>query len=114
MQLERRIRGKLHRFRREQPRSLMVPVSAVHAAPSIDDHVGPEIANHPNHVIENLFTPDFLGFFRRFREAEIFGAREVQFHAVAARGRLQFLRANQSQLGRLFGAKIVLPAFAPR
>ena len=102
----------MHGFRREQPRRLMVPVSRVHSAPPIDHHVRAEHANHPHHIFKNLFAPDFFGFFRRLREAKIFRTREIQFHAVAARGGQQFLGANQSQLWRLFRPKVILPALA--
>ena len=64
VQLERGICRQLHRFRREQTCRLMVPVARVYSAPPIEDHVRSERANHADHVLENLFSPDFFGFFR--------------------------------------------------
>src|SRR4030081_3151745 len=67
-----------------------------------------------DHVLEHLVAPDPLRFFRRLRIAKIFGARKVEPHTIAPRCRQQFLRPDQSQLRRLFGAEVVLPALTAR
>jgi hypothetical protein len=87
-------------------------VSGMNAAPVIDDDVGAKFANDADHVLENLAVPDFLCFFRGFRETKIAGAREIEFDAVAARGGEQFLRADEAELGGLFRAERILAAFA--
>src|SRR6266446_7441911 len=96
VQLEGRIRRELHRLRREQSRGLMMAVASVHAAPAVDHNVRAKSPDHADHVLEYLVAPDPFGLLRRLRIAEIFGSREVQSHAVAASGRQQFLRADQS------------------
>src|SRR6266851_8652717 len=92
----------------------MMPVAPVDAAPAINHHVRAKSADHADHVLEYLIAPDPFGLLRRLRIAEIFGSREVQSHAVAASGRQQFLRPDQSQLRRLFAAQVVLPALTER
>src|SRR5258708_39796589 len=92
----------------------MMAVAPVHASPTVDHHVGTESANHADHVFKDLVAPDMFRFLRGFRIAEVFGSRKVKTHAVSPGGRQQFLRADQSKLPRLFGAKIVLSAFAAR
>src|SRR5712692_97230 len=90
----------------------MMPVASVHAAPAVDHNVRAKSPDHADHVLEYLVAPDPFGLLRRLRIAEIFGSREVQPHAVAPSCRQQFLRPDQSQLRRLFGAQVVLPARA--
>src|SRR5260370_8578344 len=92
----------------------MMSVAPVHAAPAVDHNVRAKSADHEDHVLEDLVAPDPFRFLRRLRIAKIFGSRKVQPHAVAPCCRQQFLRPEQSQLRRLFGAKIVLPALAAR
>src|SRR5712664_4916242 len=88
----------------------MVAMSAVHSTPPIDDYVRAEVANDADHVLKNLIAPDFFGFLRSFRKSKIFRAREIDFHAVPARGGKKLLRSNQSQLRRLFRTEVILPA----
>ena len=111
-QLEGSIGGELHGLRGEQSRGLMMTVSCVHTSPAIDHDVWAEASNHADHVLEDLVAPDAFRFLRRLGIAKIFGSREVEPHAVATRRFQQFLRADQSELRRLFGTKIVLAAFA--
>ena len=89
-------------------------MSSVYATPIINDNIGTEFADQVHHIVQNLRAPDFFRFFRCFRIAKVFGAGEIEFHAVAASGRKQFLCANQSQLRRLLWAEHVLPTFAAR
>ena len=92
----------------------MMAVAGVHAAEIVEDDVRAKFADHADHVLQNGVAPDFLGFFGRLREAKIARAREIQLHAVAARGGEKFLRADQAELRSLFRAEIVLAAFAAR
>ena len=105
-------RRVLNGFGSPEAGRLVVAVARVDAAPAIDDDVGTERADDADHVFEDLVAPDFFRFGGRFGVAKIFGACEIEFHAVAARGGQQFLRADQAELGSLFGAKGVLSAFA--
>ncbi len=102
----------MHSLRRQQTGRLVVPVPAMHATPAIQHHIRAKSSDDADHVLKNLIAPDFLGFFRCLGVAEIFRAREIQLDAIAASGRQQFLRANQSQLRGLLRAKVVLAAFA--
>src|SRR6267378_1732781 len=61
-------------------------VASVHAAPAVDHDVGAEFADHADYVFEDGVAPDFFGFFGSFGEAEIPGAGEIEFDAVAASG----------------------------
>src|SRR5229473_8095124 len=92
----------------------MMSVAPVHAAPAVNHKVRPKSADHMDHVLEDLVAPDPFRFFRRLRIAKIFGSRKVEPHAVAPRCRQQFLRPDQSQLRRLFGAEVVLSALTAR
>src|SRR5258706_245818 len=89
-------------------------VATVHTSPTIDHNVWTKSANHADHVFEDLVAPDTFCFLRGLRIAEVFGARKVKPHAVSPCGRQQFLRADQSKLRGLFGAKVVLSALAAR
>src|SRR5437879_8130439 len=89
-------------------------VAAVDAAPAVDDDVGAEFADDADHVFEDGVAPDFFGFFGSFGEAEILGAGEIEFHAVAASGGEKFLGTDEAELRSLFGAEGVLAAFAAR
>src|SRR5438552_14486035 len=92
----------------------MMAVASVHAAPAVNYNSGAEAADHADHIFDDLIAPDPFRFLRRFREAKIFGSREVEPPAVAACGRQQFLCADQPELWRLFGPKVVLSALAAR
>ncbi len=92
--------------------NLVVAVARVNAAPAVDDDVGAEFADDTDHILEDLIAPDLFGFFGSFGIAKIAGAREVELHAIAARGGQQFLCANEAELRGLFGAESVLAAFA--
>ena len=87
-------------------------VASVHASPAINHNVGAESTDHADHVFEDLVAPDTFRFLRGFRIAKIFGSCKVKPHAVSPCCCQQFLRPDQSQLRRLFGAKVVLPALA--
>src|SRR5580698_5933141 len=89
-------------------------VASVYAAPAVDDDVGAEFADDADHVFEDGFAPDFFGFFGSFGEAEILGAGEIEFDAVASGGGEKFLGADEAELRGLFGAESVLAAFATR
>jgi len=91
---------------------LVMAVAGVDAAPVVDDDVGAEGADDADHVFENLVAPDFFGFFGRFGIAKIASTGEIELHAIAAGGGEQFLRADEAELGSLFGPKSVLTAFA--
>src|SRR5690348_13318472 len=90
----------------------MMAVPSVHASPAIDNNVGAEAADHADHIFEDLVAPDPFGFLGGFRKAKIFGACKEKPHAVAACGRQQFLRADQSELRCLLWAKVVLATLA--
>src|SRR5438132_13054357 len=90
----------------------MMAVPAVHTAPAVNNNIGAESTDPPDHIFQDLVAPDPLRFLCSLRKTKIFSPRKVQPHAVAARRRQQFLRADQSELWRLFGAKIVLSALA--
>src|SRR5260370_18916057 len=112
VQLERGIRRDLHLLRGEHSRGLMMSVATVHATPAVNHKVRTKFADHTDHIVEDLVAPDPLRLLRRLRIAKILAWRKVQPHAVAACCRQQFLRVDQTKLGGLFGAKIVLPALA--
>src|SRR6516162_10935348 len=92
----------------------MVAVTGVDAAPVIDNDGRAESANHADHVLKHLAIPDFFGLCGGFGEAEIAGASEVEFHAVAPGGGKKLLGADESELGCLFGPKGILAAFPAR
>ena len=114
MQLEGSVGRKLYSLGREQSRGLMMAVASVHAAPAVNYNSGAEAADHADHIFDDLIAPDPFRFLRSLRKAKIFGASEEKPHSVAARGRQQFLCADQSELWRLFGPKVVLSALAAR
>src|SRR5258705_12910566 len=87
-------------------------VASVDAAPAVDHDVGAEFADHADHVFEDGVAPDFFGFFGSFGEAEIPGAGEIEFDAVAASGGEKFLSADEAERRGLFGAERGLAAFA--
>src|SRR5258706_12655982 len=87
-------------------------VAYVDAAPAVDHDVGAEFADDADHVFEDGVAPDFFGFFGSFGEAEIPGAGEIEFDAVAASGGEKFLGADEAELRGLFGAERGLVAFA--
>src|SRR5258707_5233922 len=87
-------------------------VAGVHAAPAVDDNVRAKFAYDVDHVFENGVAPDFFGFFGSFGEAEIPGAGEIEFDAVAASGGEKFLGADEAELRSLFRAEGVLATFA--
>src|SRR5271154_676781 len=89
-----------------------MPMPRMHISKVADHNVRPEPADYAHHVFENLIAPDFLCFFGRLRESEVTRAREIEFHAIAARRREQLLRANQTELRRLLWSKIVLATFS--
>jgi hypothetical protein len=112
MNLEISISGKLHGFRREKPARLMMAVTAVNAAPAVNDYGRPEGTDDFDHILQNFFTPNFFRFLGSLGVAKIFCAREKKFDAVTARGGKQLLRANKTKLRSLLWAEIVLAAFA--
>src|SRR5215831_20934286 len=85
-------------------------VAAVHATPAVDDDVRAEFSHHADHILHYRVAPDSFRFLGSFRKAEILGAGEIEFHAVAARGGKKFLRADEAELRSLFGAERVLAA----
>src|SRR5208337_206579 len=87
-------------------------VASVNAAPSVNHDVGTEFADDTDHVFEDRAAPDFFSLFGSFGVAKITGAREIELHAIAARGGEEFLRADEAELRSLFGAESVLAAFA--
>src|SRR5258708_37802514 len=87
-------------------------VAGVHAAPAVDDDVGAEFADDAAAIFEDGVAPDFFGFFGSFGEAEIPGAGEIEFDAVAASGVEKCLGADEAELRSLFRAEGVLAAFA--
>src|SRR5258708_740248 len=87
-------------------------VASVYAAAAVDHDVGAEFGDDADHVFEDGVPPDFFGFFGSFGEAEIPGAGEIEFDAVAAGGGEKFLSADEAELRGLFGAERVLAAFA--
>ena len=103
-------------FFRQNCRGLVVPVAvARRSAERQHDHVGPELANHPDDVGERLLaSPLADGLFRRFREAEIDGAREVLLSAVHAARHEQLLRPDDAEQSPLLAAEQVLPTLAAR
>src|SRR4029077_16711201 len=102
---------KLYGFWREQPGGLMMAVAGLNTAPAVDDNRWPERADDLDHVLQDFVAPDFFCFLGSIGIAEVFGASEIEFDAVTACGRQQLLRANETKLGGLLGAEIVLPAF---
>ena len=104
----------MHGLRREQSRGLMMTVASVHPTPAINYNIGAESTDHADHILKDLVAPDPFGFLRRLRKAKVFSASKEKPHAVASGRRQQLLRADQSKLRRLFGAKIVLAALAAR
>src|SRR5258708_22522857 len=88
-------------------------VASVDAAPAVDHDVGAEFADDADHVFEDGVAPDFFGFFGSFGEAEIPGAGEIEFDAVAASGGEKFLSAGEAELRGLFGGGRGLAVFAP-
>src|SRR5260221_13503813 len=87
-------------------------VAGVHAAPAVDDNVRAKFAYDVDHVFENGVAPDFFGFFGSFGEAEIPGAGEIEFDAVAASGGEKFLGADEGEVRSLFRGEGVLAGFA--
>src|SRR5258708_39747337 len=77
-------------------------VAGVDAAPAVDGNVRAKFAYDVDHVFENGVAPDFFGFFGSFGEAEIPGAGEIEFDAVAASGGEKCLGAEEAQLRGLF------------
>ena len=108
------VRSHLHGLRRQQPCGLMVPMSCVCVPPIVDDDVRPIRAHHAHHVVQDLIAPDFHGFFRRLRVAEIRCVCKKELRSIAARGCQQLLRANQAELRSLLRPEGVLAAFAAR
>jgi len=106
------IRGELNRFWREKASGLVVTVTCVNAAPAVDDYCWPKGADDFDHVVQDFVAPDFFGFFGSLGVAKILCASEKKFDAVAARGGQQLLRADETELGSLLRAEIVLPALA--
>ena len=97
---------------REKSALLMMPVAAVNAAPSVDDDLRAECANHAHHVFERNAAPDFSGLLGGFHVSRIHGTGEELAHAVMFVGGEKFFGANNAQLGSLFGADGVLSALA--
>src|SRR5207245_9242683 len=114
VQLEGSVGRKLYSLGREQSRGLMMPVASVHAAPAVNYNSGAEAADHADHIFDDLIAPDPFRFLRRLRKAKIFGASEEKPQSVAARGRQQFLCADQSEFWCLFVPKVVLSALPAR
>src|SRR5579859_1672088 len=106
------ISGEVDCFWGPDAGELVVAVAGVDAAPAVDDDVGAEFADDADHVFHDGVAPDFFGFFGSFGEAEILGAGEIEFDAVAAGGGEKFLGADEAELRGLFGAERVLPSFA--
>src|ERR1700693_5703727 len=89
----------------------MMAVAGMNTAPAVDDNRWPEGADNLDHVLQDFVAPDFFCFLGSLGIAEVFGASEIELDAVTACGRQQLLRANETKLGGLLGAEIVLPAF---
>src|SRR5579885_3647128 len=89
-------------------------VAGVNAAPIVNDNVGAKLADDANHIFHHWLAPDFFRFLGCLRKTKVLGSREIEFHAVAARGLEEFLRANQAELRSLFRAESVLAPFAAR
>src|ERR1700720_2202334 len=63
-------------LRRENSAFLMMSVATVDTAPSVDDDLRAECANHANHVFERNVAPDFSRLLGRFYVTRIHSASE--------------------------------------
>src|ERR1700733_13103286 len=101
-----------YRSGRENSARLMLAMTRVHAAPSVDDHVGPKHAKHSNHVLERHFAPDFHGLIGALRIARVDSAREELLDAVVIARRQQLRSTENSQTFPLLGANRILATLA--
>nr|GFC51428.1 hypothetical protein [Tanacetum cinerariifolium] len=70
-----------------------------------DEHIGPPLPNHPDHVSEHLLlVPDGEGLGRGLAKAEVVGAGKVLVRPVDAAGRQQLLGTDNAELLAQFGA----------
>ena len=57
-----------------------------------NDHIGPELADHPHHIAKDqLLIPLFQSLFRAFGKTEIVSSCKKLFGAINAAGRQQLL-----------------------
>src|ERR1700747_261693 len=91
-------------LRRENSAFLVMPVATVNAAPSVDDDLRAECANHSHHVFERYAAPDFSRLLGRLHVAGVHRAGEKLADAIVLVGGEEFLGANDAELGALFGA----------
>ena len=108
------IGGGMERLFGQDGGGLVVAVAVARRAGEREhDDVGPEAANAPDDVGENLVAAPFLqGLLGRLRETEVDGAGEVLLGAVDAARHQQFLGPDDAQQRALLGADQVLAAFA--
>src|SRR5579859_1781625 len=62
VQFEIRIGRKLHCFGSQQASGLVMAMTSMDAAPTIDDYGWAKDADHFHHVLEYFISPDFFGF----------------------------------------------------
>ena len=111
-----RIAGQLESFLRElRGRGVMAVRLVVVGRETRDDDVGPEFADRPDRVGQNLVAiPEAQRLRGRLRESEIVRAREELLAVIdPARGQ-QFLGADDAQLFAQLRADQILPAVAAR
>ncbi len=76
-------------------------------------HIGPKLADYPNHVRQYFFPVPYLkGLVGVFRKAKVFGAAKELLAAVYTARLQQLLRAYNAQQLVQFGAYQVLAAIA--
>src|SRR5579864_7027647 len=73
-----RIARRLHCLRNNNSRGLVLPMSAMHPSPLIDDDVGTKRADDSHQIFCRYSVPYFQSFVGAFRVAEIRRARKEQ------------------------------------
>ena len=111
----RRVRGRRHRFRRQQPRRVVVAVSIARRTVETahDDERAVE-ADDADHVLEHgLAVPASEGFVHGLRVAVVDRRREVEVvEAVVAAGEDEFAGSDQPEGVEEFGADRVRAGLA--
>ncbi len=111
----RRVAGRQERLARDDGRRLVVLPAALSVRPHGDDDVGPNRADQPDVIAEDLLPPPLLvGLVRAERVAEVDGAREVLLGAVELVHREQFLGPRRGERVEQLRPDLVLASVAAR
>src|SRR5206468_1792169 len=104
------ISGRLHRFRREDARSLMMSMPiARRALPSGCDHVRTKFTDHAHHVSQGDVTTPFLQcLFRGLGVAKVGNAGESLLYTEVAVARQQLKSPQHPELVKKIAAGLVL------